>query len=76
MLFAVSLPYSPLERGQKKSVLDYVTKELLTIRGIRSLTPKSNQFHPYYAGSENEKNLPISTEWLSHGYWGPILKHT
>ena len=26
MIFAVSLPYSPLEKRQKKSVMDFVTK--------------------------------------------------
>jgi len=74
MLFAVSLPYSPLERGQKKSVLDYVTKELLTIRGIRSLTPKSNQFHPYYAGSENEKKSAYFNGMAFPWLLGPYIE--
>lgn len=57
MLFAVSLPYSPLERGVKKSIVDYATKELLTNCGIRSLSPKGDTFHPHYQGSLEEKEI-------------------
>lgn len=78
MIFAVSLPYSPLERSQKKSVIDFVTKELLTACGIRSLTPKSDQFHPHYAGSENEKKLAyfngMAFPWLLGPYIEAYLK--
>ena len=41
MIFTVAFDYSPLDRAQKKQVLDIVTKELLTPKGIRSLSPKS-----------------------------------
>jgi len=74
MLFAVSLPYSPLERGQKKSVIDFVTKELLTLRGIRSLTPKSDQFHPYYTGSENEKKSAYFNGMAFPWLLGPYIE--
>jgi predicted glycogen debranching enzyme len=72
MIFAVSLPYSPLERGQKKTVIDYVTKELLTPCGIRSLTPKSDLFHPHYAGNDIEKKIAhfngMAFPWLLGPY--------
>ncbi|MDD5345495.1 MAG: amylo-alpha-1,6-glucosidase [Proteiniphilum sp.] len=72
MLFAVSLPYSPLERNQKKAVIDFVTKELLTSCGIRSLTPKSARFHPHFRGSENEKRVAyfngMAFPWLLGHY--------
>lgn len=74
MIFAVSLPYSPLERGQKKSVIDYVTKELLTPCGIRSLTPKSDQFHPYYSGSENEKKSAYFNGMAFPWLLGPYIE--
>ena len=41
MIFAVAFDYSPLNSSQKKGVLDIVTKELLTPKGLRSLSPKS-----------------------------------
>ena len=57
MLFAVSLPYSPLDKKLKKSIVDYATKELLTNCGIRSLSPKSGTFHPHYSGTPEEKEI-------------------
>ncbi len=78
MLFAVSLPYSPLERSQKKTVIDFVTKELLTPCGIRSLTPKSARFHPHYRGSEREKKVAyfngMAFPWLLGHYIEAYLK--
>ncbi len=78
MLLAVSLPYSPLERSQKKSVIDFVTKELLTFCGIRSLTPKSARFHPYYKGNEREKKTAyfngMAFPWLLGHYIEAYLK--
>ncbi|MBP6175708.1 MAG: glycogen debranching enzyme family protein [Fermentimonas sp.] len=72
MIFAVSLPYSPLEKRQKKSVLDFVTKELLTSCGLRTLTPKSDKFRPHYSGSENEKKFAyfngMAFPWLLGHY--------
>ena len=43
MVFAVALDYSPLDKKQQKSVLDYCTKELITPKGLRSLSPKSRK---------------------------------
>ena len=41
MIFPVAFDYSPLSQEQKKSVLDICTRELLTPKGLRSLSPKS-----------------------------------
>jgi predicted glycogen debranching enzyme len=57
MLFAVSLDYSPLNRTQKRTVLNIVTKELLTPKGIRSLSPKSEGYRPYYVGPQYERDM-------------------
>ncbi len=57
MLMAVALDYSPLDRGQKRTVLNIITKELLTPKGIRSLSPKSEGYRPYYVGSQQERDL-------------------
>ena len=78
MIFAVSLPYSPLEKSQKKSVLDYVTKELLTSCGLRSLTPKSDKFRPHYSGSDKDKKLAyfngMAFPWLLGSYIEAYLR--
>lgn len=78
MLFALSLDYSPLERKQKRSVIDYVTKELLTSVGIRSLSPKSEKYRPYHTGSIEEKERAYfngpAFPWLLGAYVEAYLK--
>ncbi|MFB6318763.1 glycogen debranching enzyme N-terminal domain-containing protein [Saccharicrinis sp. FJH54] len=44
MLFAVSLDYSPIEKDLQKKVLDVIEKNLLTPRGLRSLSPREPDF--------------------------------
>lgn len=56
MIYAVSLPYSPLDKFQQKSVVDICTKELLTTKGLRSLSPKSGTYRPNYVGGMKERN--------------------
>ncbi len=55
-LFAVSLPYSPLNDFLKKAVLVKIEKHLLTEKGLRTLSPKSPKYIGKYSGNENERN--------------------
>ena len=55
-LFALGLKYTPLDKPARKAALDMVTKELLTPKGIRSLTPKAGLYRPYYVGNATERN--------------------
>ncbi len=78
MIFAVSLPYSPLDKKQQKSVLDIVTRELLTPKGLRSLSPKSPFYRPEYIGGQLERdrnyhNGPIWA-WTSGAFAEAYLK--
>jgi predicted glycogen debranching enzyme len=58
MIIATAMIYSPLTRSQKRSVLDIVTKELLTQKGgLRSLSPKSAGYCPTYFGSQYERDM-------------------
>ncbi len=74
MIFAVSLDYSPLTRAQGKAVLEYVTKELVTPKGLRTLSPKSEGYSPYYAGSTFEKDYAYSNGTSWPWLLGPYLK--
>lgn len=60
MAIAIGLEYSPLDRRQRKKVLDLVTRELLTPKGLRSLSPKSFAYNPTYVGG------PIEREYAVH----------
>lgn len=78
MVFAVSLEYSPLDRLQKKSVLDFITKELLTPKGLRSLSPKSLGYNPDYEGNEEQRaracHQGTAFPWLIGPYIEAYLK--
>jgi len=56
MILAVALTFSPLDRQQQKLVLDITTKELLTPKGLRSLSPKSGSYRPSYVGGQLERD--------------------
>ncbi len=65
MVFACAFDYSPLDAAQKKSVLDFCTKELLTPKGLRSLSPKSGAYNPMYVGPQSQRDLAYhqGTAW-------------
>jgi len=56
MLIASSLEYSPLDKRERKRLLDICTKELLTRKGIRSLSPKSGGYNPIYEGGQVQRD--------------------
>ena len=55
-LFAVSLPYSPLDYLTQKTVVRLCGRELLTSYGLRSLGPAEPGFRPYYLGGVRERD--------------------
>jgi glycogen debranching enzyme len=56
MILAVGLTHSPLNLQQQKSVVDITTKELLTPKGLRSLSPNSGYYRPNYVGGQLERD--------------------
>lgn len=78
MIFAVTFDYSPLTRTQKRAVVDIVTKELLTPKGLRSLSPKSEGYKPYYVGPQAERDLAYhqgtAWPWLFGAYLEAYLR--
>jgi predicted glycogen debranching enzyme len=56
MILAIALPFSPLSKQQQKSILDITTKELLTPKGLRTLSPKSGFYRPNYVGGQLERD--------------------
>lgn len=59
MLIAAGLKYSPLSKEQKKQILDITTRELLTPRGIRSLSPNDEKYTANIEGNENERAMTL-----------------
>lgn len=77
-IFAVALDYSPLEQKEKKSVLDICTRELVTPKGIRSLSPKSGGYSPIFEGSPQQRDhnyhQGTTWPWLTGFYLEAYLK--
>ncbi len=55
-IFATSLPFSPLNDEQKDSVLNTVEKELLTPKGLRTLSPKNPLYKGRYEGDQAQRD--------------------
>ncbi len=55
MVLATSLPYSPVPEDIRKEILSRVKQELLTPRGLRTLTPKSPIYKGSYYGNQAER---------------------
>ena len=78
MIFAVALHYSPLSQDQMKSVVDICTRELLTPKGLRSLSPKSGGYNPIYVGPQTQRDYAYhqgtAWPWLGGFYMEACLK--
>lgn len=78
MAIAIGLDNSPLDRRQRKSVLDMVTRELLTPKGLRTLSPKSYGYRPSYLGSPEEREMALhngpARPWLMGFYADAYLR--
>lgn len=78
MAVAIGLEYSPLDRRQRKGVLDVVTRELLTPKGLRTLSPRSYGYRPFYLGSPEERELALhqgpARPWLIGFYADAYLR--
>lgn len=78
MIIAAALDYSPLDKAQKKRIIDICTKELLTPRGLRSLSPKSGGYNPMYTGPQSQRDyayhMGTAWPWLEGFYLEAYLK--
>ncbi len=78
MIFAAAFDYSPLDARQKKGVVDICTKELLTPKGLRSLSPKSGGYNPNYVGPQSQRDYAYhqgtAWPWLAGFYFEAYLR--
>lgn len=65
MIIPLALEFTPLDKMERKKVLDFVTKELLTPKGIRSLSPKSQGYSASYQGAQAHRDYAYhqGTAW-------------
>ena len=78
MIWALALDHTPLTKSQRKQALDVVTRELLTPKGLRTLSPKSEGYNPYYVGNQIERSYAYHQgtiwPWLMGAYAEAYLK--
>jgi predicted glycogen debranching enzyme len=55
-LFAVSLPYSPLNAAQQRALVQVCARELLTSYGVRSLSRRAPAYRGRYEGDQRSRD--------------------
>lgn len=77
-IWAASMPYSMLNKEQADGVIQKVFEELYTPVGLRSLSPKDEEFHGFYGGPMVERDMAYhqGTVWgfPLGGYYLACLK--
>ncbi len=65
-IWAVSLPFTMLDKEKERQVVDTVFEKLYTPYGLRTLDPADAQFHGTYGGSQMERDLAYhqGTVWV------------
>jgi predicted glycogen debranching enzyme len=65
-IIATSLPYSPINDEAKENVLKAIEYDLLTPKGIRTLSPKNPVYKGSYEGSTKERDATFhqGTVWV------------
>ena len=58
-VIATALKYSPLTKEMKKSILSVAKKELLTPRGLRTLSPRDENYQGFYEGTEEQREQAV-----------------
>jgi predicted glycogen debranching enzyme len=80
MVFVTSLPYSPVDEEIRKQVITTLKKELVTPRGLRTLSPNHPAYKSIYFGDQAERDLAYhqGTVWpwlLGHFAEGYLKLH-
>ena len=77
-IFACALEYSPISEDVRGLVMEAVRRELFTVRGIRTLSPKNPLYKGVYDGNQNQRDNAYhqgSTRvWLISYYIEAFLK--
>lgn len=65
-LFAISLPFSPVNGDMAESILDKIKDELLTARGVRTLAPPDPNYKGTYYGDQFTRDMAYhqGTAWV------------
>ncbi len=76
MVIATSLPYSPLSDEMKRCVLTRAESELLTPRGLRTLTPEDPEYKGRYFGDQKQRDRAYHQGTVWPWLLGPYCEGT
>jgi predicted glycogen debranching enzyme len=74
MVIAVSMPYSMLDKEQMKKILNVADKELVTSRGLRTLSPGNIYYKGSYSGSQEERDRAYHQGTVWPWLYGPFCE--
>ncbi len=65
-IWAVSMPFTMLNAEQEKKIVDTVFRHLYTPCGLRTLSPKDEEYHGCYGGAQLERDMAYhqGTTWV------------
>lgn len=72
-LFAICLDYSPVDDEVKSAVISVINNELVTARGIRTLSPRNPKYRGVYEGSQRDRDLAYHQGCAFPSLLGPYI---
>ena len=65
-IWAVSLPFTMLDREKERRIVETVFEKLYTPYGLRTLEKEDEEFHPFYGGPMEERDMAYhqGTVWV------------
>ncbi|MBN1413567.1 MAG: glycogen debranching enzyme family protein [Bacteroidales bacterium] len=70
-VIATSLEYSMLENEMKKDILTVIERDLLTSRGLRTLSPQNEHYNGIYEGNQEQRDKAYHQGTV----WPWLLEH-
>jgi predicted glycogen debranching enzyme len=74
MVIAVSMPYSMLDKEQMKKILNVADRELVTPRGLRTLSPGNIYYKGCYRGKQEERDNAYHQGTVWPWLYGPFCE--
>jgi predicted glycogen debranching enzyme len=73
-ILAASLPYPLMTLAQRMSMVSVVDQELVTHVGLRTLSPKDNDYNPHYRGGPRERDAAYHQGLIWPWLLGPFVR--
>ena len=72
-IYSCSLQYSPVSEEIQADIIRSISKELLTTKGLRTLSPKSPLYRGTYDGDQNQRDMSYHNGCVRPWLLGPYI---